>query len=95
MPSPLSVRRCRGFRPIVYSERHREVARLLAQGKSRAAIAQETGYSVAHISRIAGMRQTRQHIAHNFARLAIRIITRSCAAEEFDERDLLVATYWH
>jgi DNA-binding NarL/FixJ family response regulator len=94
MPSPLSVRRCRGFRPVVYSQRHREVARLLAQGKSRAAIAQETGYSVAHISRIAGMRQTRQHVASNFARLALRIITRSWNDEEFDERVLLVSYDW-
>ena len=79
----------------MYSERHRAVARLLAQGKSRAAIAQETGYSVAHISRIAGMCQTRQHIAHNFARLAMRVITRDWTVEEFNERDLLVSHNWH
>jgi hypothetical protein len=95
MPSPLSVRRCRGFRPTVYSERHREVARLLAQGESRATIAQKTGYSVTHISRIAGMRETRQHIAQNFARLALCVITRDWITEEFDERHLLVATNWH
>ena len=79
----------------MYSERHREVARLLAQGKSRAEISEATGYSVGHVSRIARMHQTRRHIAANFARLATRIITRSYSAEEFDERVLLVSYDWH
>jgi len=65
MPTPLLVRRARGFQPCRYTERHRAVIRLLMEGKTRAQIAHATGYSVSHISRISQMAQARRDIAEN------------------------------
>jgi len=58
MPIPLEIRRQRGFRPKSFLPEHRFVAALYAIGKTREEIAEETGYSVWHISRILGMPAT-------------------------------------
>lgn len=70
MPNDLAMRRERGFRPAQFSARHRVVAILLGLGRTRDEIAQETGYSHSHISRIARMPEAREEIARASARLA-------------------------
>jgi uncharacterized protein YerC len=68
MPSALSTRRERGFRPQSCSVRHRLVADLLSQGKKRTEIARVTGYSLAHLSRIRAMPAVRREVASLLAR---------------------------
>ena len=55
MPTPLQVRRQRGFRPISYTSRHRLVTTLRALGQKRSHVARCVGYSPSHVSRITGM----------------------------------------
>lgn len=87
MPSTIAVRRKRGFRPVTYSNRHREVAELLAKGHSQKTIALATGYSRSHVSRIAGMPETKRTIARLFAARAIDIVTtRRRRLAEFSRR---------
>lgn len=62
MPSPLHVRRQRQFRPVRYSPRHKQVVTLYALGTRRRKIAQLTGYSIWHISRIIGMQEAGRDI---------------------------------
>jgi hypothetical protein len=74
MPSSLPIRRSHGFRPTVYSARHQEVVRLLMAGRSRLQISEATGYSVAHISRIASMPQAQHDIARRLTKMALIIV---------------------
>jgi DNA-binding NarL/FixJ family response regulator len=71
MLTTLTVRRTRGFLPQRYSPRHRAVAELLAAGSKRQTIAELTGYSASHISRIAAMPQVRSEIARILASSAV------------------------
>jgi transcriptional regulator with XRE-family HTH domain len=76
MPTTLSIRRDRQFRPVHYIERHRYVAWLLAQGLTRSEIALVAGYSQCHVSRIASMRSTRSDVVRFLATQALSLLDR-------------------
>ena len=73
MPTPIDRRRARQFRPIRYSERHDRVAELLAAGLRRDLVAELSGYSPAHVSRIAHMPEARRDIAARLAQQAANL----------------------
>lgn len=80
MPSPLPLRRARRFRPLVYRDRHRLVATLLALGFSRSDTADIVGYSPSHVSRVASMTRTRSDVVFTFDLFAsahLRMLERS------------------
>ena len=80
MPTDLSVRRERGFRPVAYTERHKLVAILHGLGQSREEIAQLTAYSPSHVSRITHMPEARREAAEISAHLAQELIRVRLAA---------------
>jgi hypothetical protein len=69
VPSTLPSRRARGFRPLVYKDRHRLVATLLALGFCRREIGEIVRYSPSHVSRVASMPRARADVAFTFALL--------------------------
>jgi DNA-binding NarL/FixJ family response regulator len=80
MPLDLQTRREQGFRPAEFTARHRVVAVLLGLGKTREEVAQQTGYSLSHVSRIARMPEAREEIVRTSARLAQTLMQDRTAA---------------
>lgn len=74
MPNTLTVRRDRAFRPTRYSERHAQVAALLAAGLRRREVARITGYSCSHVSRIARMPEARRDIIEHLGAQAMKMM---------------------
>jgi len=70
MPTPIIVRRVRSFRPLRFTARHRQVARLLALGLRQKQVAEITGYSVSHVSRVAAMPEARWEMIAQFSAIA-------------------------
>lgn len=90
MPSTLFDRRSRGFRPQRYSERHEQVALLLAYGRSRDDIARLTGYSRTHVSRISRMPTVRREVARLLTADALALcgaVVRQIIARQSDGRE--------
>lgn len=77
MPTTLTRRRALGYRPATYAPRHRVVAALLAAGFDRASVSALTGYSLTHVSRIAGMKSCKHEIAMRLAKSTLRAIAES------------------
>jgi hypothetical protein len=74
MPSTLTHRRANAFRALRYSDRHAEVASLLAAGLDRGEIAQRTGYSRSHVSRISRMPEVREAVARHLSGVATEML---------------------
>ena len=73
MPSAIATRRAYHFRPAEYSFRHQQVAALIAAGLRRDVVAELTGYSPGHVSRISKMPAARRDIADRLCEHANRL----------------------